>query len=236
MSVIEPAVRVSAGGSASAGAAVVLVLCLGACAPRGPEPVPEAARLVVDEVEQALARRDFARARQHVDFRFRLAESLGELWRDGREEARADMVERLAEMFDTTSERELARYAGKRMTRSVMRREGSHLWIESRVTDETEAPARSFAWQYRLTPRGTSWAITQREYLVDGMPSDSTRFWPMALKQVGMKLGRMPSLSELAANLPSVMGTMRIRRFKVPDHAGPPSSQDGAPTRAPPPR
>jgi hypothetical protein len=235
MSVMRPEVRDAEVVSPSAAGALVLALCLGACAPRGPEPIPEAARVIVAEVEQALARRDFASARRHVDFRYRLAESLGELWRHGPEEARADLVVRLAEMFEETSEAQRARFAGKPMMRRVIGRERSHLWIESRVADGTETGAGGFAWQYRLTPKGTSWAITQREYQVDAMRSDSTRFWPMAMRQVSQSFGRAPTLSELAANLPSVTGTLRARRFQVPELPASPSP-DGVPTRAPPPR
>lgn len=210
----------------------LLVLWLVACAPRGPEALPDSARSVIDAVEQALARRDFATAHGYVDFRYRLEESLGDLWRSGPPEAQDDLVRRLEEMFDETSEAQHARYADQPMVREVERREGRQLWVESRTAsddvagkDKKQARSKSFAWHYRLIPRGTSWAITQREYLVDGMPSDSTRFWPMARNQIAEKFGRQPTLSELAANLETVKGTMRIRRLKVPslDGAGNPA-------------
>jgi len=210
-------------------------LCFVACAPRGPEALPESASGVIDAVEQALARRDFKTAHGYVDFRYRLAESLADLWRGGPEAAQDDLVARLQEMFDDTSESQRERYAGQPMTRRVQRREGRQIWVESRAPDPAGAPAsgrqnqkrsKGFAWRYRLMPRGTSWAITQREYLVDGLPSDSTRFWPMARNQIAEKFGRQPTLSELAANLPSVIGTMRIRRLKVP-------ALDGAGSQAP---
>lgn len=192
-----------------------MALCLSACAPRGPETVPEEARRVIEAFESALDQRDYDAAQRHIDFRYRLAETLGELWRGGPERARADLEARLEEMFVTTSESLRERFVGRTRRLAVMRRDGAHLWVTSEVV--RNAPhGQGFAWQYRLTPRGTSWAITQREYLVSGMPSDSTRFWPMALKQIGLKYGRIPTLSELAANLPAVMGTMRIRRYRVP--------------------
>lgn len=202
----------------------LIALCLVACAPRGPAALPDSARLVIDAVEQALAGRDFATAHGYVDFRYRLEESLGDLWRGGPEAARGDLVLRLEEMFDQTSDAQRERYAGKPMVREVQRRQGRHLWVESRPAasdgdatgEKNQKRGTGFAWHYRLTPRGTSWAITQREYQVDGMPSDSTRFWPMARNQIAEKYGRQPTLSELAANLPTVMGTMRIRRLKVP--------------------
>lgn len=206
----------------------LIVLCIVACAPRGPEALPDSARLVIDAVEQALARRDFATAHGYVDFRFRLEESLGDLWRGGPEEAREDLVKRLEEMFDETSEAQRDRYVGMPMLRQVQRRQGRQIWVVSKPATPDGAPSdgqnqersKSFAWHYRLTPRGTSWAITQREYLVDGMPSDSTRFWPMARNQIAEKFGRQPTLSELAANLETVKGMMRIRRLKVPELDG----------------
>ena len=216
-------------GSRLAGLANPLIaLCILACAPRGPEALPDSARWVIEGVEQALARRDFVAAHGYVDFRFRLEESLDELWRGGPEAAREDLVKRLEEMFDETSEAQRERYVGKPMMRQVQRRQGRHLWVVSRPATPDGEPSdgqnqkrsKSFAWHYRLTPRGTSWAITQREYLVDGMPSDSTRFWPMARNQIAEKFGRQPTLSELAANLSTVTGTMRIGRLKVPELNG----------------
>jgi hypothetical protein len=206
---------------------LALALCLSACAPRGPEPVPEGAREVVRAVEQALEARDYETAKRYVDFRYRLAEMLGTMWQGGPEPARVDLEARLAEMFVETSDNMRERSLEGPHVLTLLRRDGTHLWVASAVTRNDE-PAHTFAWHYRLTPRGTSWAITQREYLIDGMPSDSTRFWPMALKQVALQYGRAPNLSELAANLPSVMGTMRIRRFQVPTLCGPPNE---APTQ-----
>ena len=201
-----------------------------ACAPRGPESVPAEVRSVLDEVEQALGRRDFAAARRHVAFRYRLEEMLGDLWRGGPESARVDLVSRLEEMFDETSEANRARIAGRSLERRVLRRQGGHLWVESRAVSSGSQDV-SFAWHYRLTPMTpgrTTWAITQREYLVDGVPSDSTRFWPMAIRRISEQFGRRPTLPELAANLASLAGTMRIRRLKVPDLV--PSTPPRAPT------
>jgi len=198
-----------------------------ACAPRGPEPLPAEVRAVLDEVEQALARRDFATAHRHVGFRYRLEEVLGELWRDGPEAAREDLVRRLAEMFDATSEKNRERYVGRARELRVLRRQGEHFWVESRVS-APDAHGKHFAWHYRLTPRGTTWAITQREYLVGGVPSDSTRYWPMAIRRISGLFGRTPTLSELAANLESVEGTMRIHRIQLPGSGSIPPRQ--APT------
>lgn len=207
--------------------AVLTTLCAMACAPRGPGPLPAEARGVLDEVEQALARRDFASAHRHVGFRYRLEEMLGELWRSGPERAREDLVQRLAEMFDATSDTYRERFAGRVLERRVLRRQGEHLWVESRVT-EPDASGNHFAWRYRLTPRGTTWAITQREFLVGGAPSDSTRYWPMAVRRITGLFGRPPTLSELAANLELVEGTMRVHRIQLPERGSPRPEQ--APT------
>ncbi len=198
------------------------------CTPRGPEPVPESALEVVDRLEQAVLRRDYPTAYAQLDLRYRLAESLPDLWDTGPETARADLVTRMEEMFVETSELRRERVENQTMERKVLRRQGPHLWIESRALPRANAPKKSFAWRYRLTPRGGSWAITQREYLVDGTPSDSTRFWPMARRQIAQTFGRPPTLAELAANLPAVKGTMRIRALKVPERSRGPRSE--APT------
>lgn len=200
---------------------VWLAVWLGACAPRGPEPVPDDALVVVDALETALVRGDKAEARRQVDFRFRLEEALGDLWRSGPESARQELVRRMEQMFDETADGQQARWAGRRMEREQLRRDRNHLWVESRPAD-----GEDFAWQYRLTRKGDSWAITQREYRVHGARSASTRFFPMARAQIAKQMGHPPSLEELAANLPSVMGTMRARSFKVP----PPPGRPKAPT------
>lgn len=198
-----------------------LAVLLGACAPRGPAPVPDDVLAVVDAVESALVRGDKSEARRHVDFRYRLEEMLGDLWRAGPESAREELVRRMEEMFDETADGQEPHWAGHRMEREVLRADREHLWVESRPADSDD-----FAWQYRLTREGHRWAITQREYRVHEARSASTRFFPMARAQIAKQMGHPPNLEELAANLPSVMGTMRARSFRVP----PPPGWPKAPT------
>lgn len=198
-------------------ATVILTGLMTACAPRGKAiPRPDIVA-VIDEVERAIVAGDFARAHESVDYRYRLDEMLGDLWRSGDDADRDDLERLTRRMFETTSESYLERFAGRPMERWLTSRSGPHLWVESGPRGDD-----GFVWRYRLTRRGTTWAITQREFRVSGAPSDSTRFWPMALKQLQNRFGRPLTLRELTANLPSVMGTLKARSIRIPS-MNPPS-------------
>lgn len=192
-------------------AALVLIGVFGACAPRGKAlPTPDVVA-VVDEVERAIVEGDYARAHSLVDYRYRLDEVLGELWRSGSEADREDLEALTRGMFEETSEKHRDRFAGRPMDRVLTSRSGLHLWVESRPHGDD-----GFAWRYRLTRRGTSWAITVREFKVSGAPNDSTRFWHMAQSQLMSRFGRPVTLREFTANLPSVMGTFKARSIRIP--------------------
>lgn len=186
--------------------------CLG-CAPRGKAVPPPEVLAVVVEVERAMAARSWPSAHRLVDYRYRLEEVLGDVWSAGAPADQEDLEALTQRMFEDTSENYRDRWVGLPMQRTIMKRTGPHLWVESHPRGD----AKSFVWRYRLTPRGTSWSITQREFMVAGTPSDSTRFWPMAQRQIANQFGRPVDLRELTANLPSVMGTLRARSFRIPD-------------------
>lgn len=188
------------------------------CAPRGREVPPDAALTAIDAVERAIAARDWPAAHALVDYRYRLEEVLGDVWRAGSRADQDDLETVTREMFEDTSEAHLERFVGKPMQRSVTSRAGPHLWVES----HPKGDAKSFVWRYRLTRRGDSWSITQREFKVSGMSSDSTRFWPMAQSRIATQFGRAVDLRELTANLLSVMGTLRARAIRIPALSGQP--------------
>lgn len=188
-----------------------LLVGLAGCAPRGPAPLPEDVERVLDEVETAIVDRAYDSAHSHVDYRFRLDEVLGDLWRSGSDADREDLERLTRGMFEDTSERHRERMIGKRMVRDLLKRGAREVWVESRPEGDGD-----LVWRYRLTRREDTWAITQREVRVSGVPSDSTRFWPMAQKQLAIRFGRPVTLRELTANLPSVMGTLRARAIRIP--------------------
>lgn len=200
---------VSSGRTANA---LWVLLCV-SCAPRGDEPPTEAMLAVVDGFEKALTTKDYEGAHARVDYRYRLAETLGDIWEAGDESAREDLVAATQAMMVETSERYRAKWVGRPMVRRVIGHERAEVWIQSGPEGDGES---GFAWRYRLARRGATWAITRRDFLVDGTPVDSTRFWPIALKQIAAQFGRPPTLRELVANLPSVLGTAQMRRIRVP--------------------
>jgi hypothetical protein len=184
------------------------------CVARSPRALmPLAAEAVLSRLEEAVTRRDYVVAHALVNYRYRLSEVLADLWSAGSDEAQESLVSQSQAMFEDTSERLREHFAGLALHHVVKRRDGPHLWVDSVPAGAKAA----FAWSYRLTASEETWTITQREYRVSGTPSDSTRFWPMARKQIAARFGRPITLEELAANLPSVMGTMRVRAIRVPE-------------------
>jgi len=150
-----------------------------------------------------------------VDYRYRLAEMLGELFEKA-PKADQDAALALARgMFVNTTEMLWkTHYAGRPTTTRVTKREGAHVWVES-LADGDHRP--SFIFRYRLTPRDGAWKVTQREYLVGPNRSNTAVFYPMAVKKLAAELGRQPTLAELNANLPSLQGRMKMRTYKVPE-------------------
>ncbi|HRE91326.1 MAG TPA: hypothetical protein PK095_19570 [Myxococcota bacterium] len=196
--------------------AVVLLSTLLGCAPRGKErPRPDVVA-IIDEVERAITARDFSRVHAQVDYRFRLEELLGDLWRGGEDVDRDDLVALAQSMFEDTSEKHRERFVDRPMERVLVKRSGPHVWVESRPRGES-----GFAWRYRLTRRGDTWAITVRDFKVSAGQNDSTQFWHMARKHLTNQFGRPLTLREFTANLPSVMGTFRARTFRIPALAQP---------------
>jgi hypothetical protein len=187
-----------------------------ACVGRAPDdPTDGAGVRIVAAFEAAIAEQEFGPAHAAMDYAYRLDEVLGDMWRAGTDEDRDDLIGLSRGMLEDTT----ARYwstccAGRTMARSLERREGDDVWIKSEVVGDP----KGFRWLYRLSRRGDGWRITQREYMDNHvLRSNSTRFWPMAIKKIASDFGRAPTLRELTANLPSVMGTIRSRVFRVPE-------------------
>jgi hypothetical protein len=190
---------------------------LSACTPRGEAPLPPDIEAVVARLEEAIDRRDYEAAHALVDYRYRLGEVLGDFWSSAPKMAQEDLVAFTKTMFEDTTERLREHFEGRTMTHVRRGSNGPHLMVESRPVARSKDEKRRFSWSYRLTRTEGTWMITQREYMVAGTPSDSTRFWPMARSQVAARFGREITFEEFVANLPSVMGTMRIRGITIPD-------------------
>lgn len=181
----------------------------------GREEIPAPLRQII-AFEGAVASGDYGVAHGMVDYALRLDEVLEDFWRSGQEADRAALVALSQGMLEETSVRLWPECcAGREMVRSLKRTsEEDVVWVESRPVG---GGAADFAWLYRLHRRDEGWRITQREYLKDQTPSDSTRFWPMARKAVAKRLGRDPTLTEFQANLRSVMPHLTMRAYRVPD-------------------
>ncbi|MCB9733075.1 MAG: hypothetical protein H6745_10735 [Deltaproteobacteria bacterium] len=188
-----------------------LALASGACAPRSGGP----AVAVVEELEQAWQRGDRERVHDIVDFRARIEEMLGDVWRGAPPEDQDEAVDLARAMFDTTMERYwTSQYEGRPHQTRISRIDGPHVWVESRASGDGRS---DFAWIYRVTSSQGRYRVTQRELKLGPVQSNTSAFYPLALKRIGQEYGRRPTLSELNANLPSLLGTMRERTYVVPD-------------------
>jgi len=187
-----------------------MTLLAGACAPREPD-----AMNTVRLLHRALGAKDLASASALVDYRYRLAEMLGALFRDAPGSDQDAAVALAQQMFaNTTESLWKTHYDGRRATMRMVKREGPHVWVEC-VAEGDSRP--SFTWSYRLTQVKGHWRITQREYRSGPLRSDTTAFYPMAVRQLQKQLGRTPTLAELNANLPSLQGRLKARTYHVPE-------------------
>lgn len=186
-----------------------MALFAGSCAPREPDPTN-----TIRAMHRALSAGDVSSASALVDYRYRLAEMLGAIFETAPEADRAAAVELATQMFASTTESLWkTHYDGRPTTTRIVKREGPHVWVEG-LADGDGHP--SFIWTYRLTRLDGRWRVTQREYRSGPLRSDTSAFYPMAVRQLTKQLGRAPTLAELNANLPSLQGRLRARTFHVP--------------------
>ncbi len=201
-----------------------------ACAPgpgvvgtdEAPDPVE-----VVEAIHAAWLRGDPEAMHALVDYRYRLAESLGPLWDRAPEVDRARAVVLMRGMFERTLRRNWDAYvAGRPLVYSERRAGAEVAWVTARSGDPPRDPpgdgggdreARpAFQWRYRLHRRDGVWRVTQREFSVGGVGSETGRFYPLVVRRVAALYKRLPTLAEVNANLPALTGTMRKRVFKIP--------------------
>lgn len=168
----------------------------------------------MEELERAWARGDRARAHALVDFRARLDEMLGDVWKDAPAKDQDEAVRLATAMFDTTMEQYWTNhYEGRPHETRTLRTEGPHVWVESRASGDARS---DFAWIYRVTSSRGRYRVTQREWKLGGAQSNTSAFYPLALKRIGQEYGRRPTLSELNANLPSLAGRIHERTYVIP--------------------
>ncbi|TNF36578.1 MAG: hypothetical protein EP329_05070 [Deltaproteobacteria bacterium] len=173
------------------------------------------AEKTVEKLHDAIAAGDLASASALVDFRYRLHEMLGAVFDDA-PAADQDMAIELAKrMFAQTTETLWkTHYADRPTTTTIVKREGPHVWVEARAEGDGRP---SFTWTYRVTSLDAGSRITQREYLSGPLRSDTSAFYPMAVRHLTKELGRTPTLAELNANLPTLQGRIRARSYRVPE-------------------
>lgn len=197
-------------------ALTLCLLCAG-CVARGThDPSAGEAVRAVERAQSRLDQDDFGPMHTAFDYDYRLEELTGDIWRSG---SRADQDELVAlgrTIYEDTTRKYWSECcAGAPMTASVARLDGEHVWVTSRAPQRA-GESFAFEWQYRLTNRGGTWRITQREFRdTHGRRSASTRFWPMAITKISSDFGRTPTLRELTANIPSMQGRLKARTVQI---------------------
>ncbi|MCB9729520.1 MAG: hypothetical protein H6744_08610 [Deltaproteobacteria bacterium] len=195
-------------------------LCFGAVA--GCLPAPDAPPGPIETVQALhadIARGDMEAAHRLYDFAARYEEMLGDIWRDGSADDRARALELAGELFDASTRETWNTFIVGRQLRLTQREVWPDtVWVWATAEPpQARAAAPSFVWRYRLRLEPGGWRIVQRESVIDGVSTDTGRFWAMAGGAIARDLGRAPTLGELIANLPSYQGRVRARTFKVPD-------------------
>lgn len=197
-------------------ALTLCLFCVGCVARGAHDPSAGQAVLTVKKVEAGIEHGDFRPAHLAYDYPYRLEEVLGDLWRGGPRADQDALVALSESIFEETTRKQWADCcAGRTMTVLITNTDDNNVWVTSRAPREPDSRA-AFEWQYRLTRRGDTWAITQREFRDQrGQRSGSNRFWPVAIAQITEMFGRTPTLQELTANLPSVQGKLRSRTYTL---------------------
>ncbi len=203
---------------------LVLAGCLGAPdSPPGPAATIEAFHEHVDADRWDEAHRLF-------DYEHRLAEVLGPLWTAGSEEGRERLVALGHELFEETARKHWETAFSGGADRLLERWEGpGRAWVDAQVLG-ADGETVAFGWRYRLhrtlgeagSEEGAGpWRITQREVVQRSFVSDTAGFWPRAIRGLAEELGHRPSLVELAANLRSWVGRVRMHSYRVPGRVEP---------------
>ncbi len=201
--------------------AVALTLSLGACLEAPPaSPGPEA---TVQAIHAAWVSGDLASMHQHVDYRQRLADELGPIWDEAPEADRADAVARMQALFELSTEKYWNDRVAGRAQRLTVRYEAPDIaWVRVEAVpvagvaaaEDAGAPPR-FSWQYRVHAREGRWTVTQRELALGFARSDTSDFFRQVVRRVEAEFGRRPTLAELNANLPSWVGRLNRKVYRV---------------------
>ena len=180
---------------------------------KNPEGGPEA---VITRFHEAWSQGEMEAVHASVDYEHRLDEVLGDTWRGGTPEARAQMVVELKGMLERTTTRLWpADQRDRRHTLKTTPGEGESRWVSATVDPPPKAP---LVWKYQLHRGSGGWKITRREAVVAGVETNTNRFFSLVLGHLQKSLGHPPNLAEIARELPAWRERVRQRstRLRLP--------------------
>lgn len=155
---------------------------------------------------------------ESFDYEGLLAGQLGPVWEKAGPDDRRRAVEQLHTMMVTTTQRLWPNLEGKPLTTRVHHDKDDSYWVIVSPADSgaTGENSKRFEWQYRVVRNNGVWRVAQREFILGKHRSNTRRFYPMAVNQLRKQYGRDPTLSELVANVPSLIKSTRIRTISIP--------------------
>lgn len=169
----------------------------------------------IDKIEAASQSGDFSEAHALVDYQGRIQELLPGVWEAGSQEAKGQFLELAKSMFEKTSRKYGEKVKPGKMTREwVPQKKEGERWLSSHLEGDD-----SFQWLYRFVKQGDEWRLVQREFSIEEVRNDSSKFWSMAKAELAKKLGHEPSLEELAREVPLLKNSFRARGLRVPTNA-----------------
>lgn len=206
----------------------LIVIVLSGCT--GPTPVASPADPVL-QLERAFKDSRTDDMAEAFDYKGMLAERLGEVWSAGSPDSKARAIKQFHEMTIVTSREAAKNYLHERPTSLTVRyTTPEQAWVHVTTTDSpknatksatntaavTDGSQTTFTWRYRVLRRDGVWKIVQREYRAGAHSSRTMRFYRTVVGQLRKEFGRLPTLSEVVANVPSIARRIRVRTFRVP--------------------
>jgi hypothetical protein len=195
----------------------LVALCValaGGCA-KEPAPTDPAVALVL-EVSGQSARGEWDAVWERVDMDAKGARMLGEIYQNGSESAKQTYKEAMRKAFRETWERYWANAFRDRLlwVQLDWEAEGPATAVVMRAPGKPGTDALSWTWTVEPDASGRL-RITDREVALRGNPPAADGFVRYALGKIESRVGRPPTLDDWNVHIDDLVGSTRVRQFKV---------------------